>query len=261
MRFTFGRNWNDFSRVLDASRVEEAERSLVASIEPASLQGRSFLDLGSGSGLFSIAATRLGAVPVLAIDCDEECVRVARQNAARFLSPDEQQRIRFGHGDVLDLATLGTDVFDVVYAWGSLHHTGRMWEAIDNAASRCAVGGLFVVALYNKTRVSPAWLRIKQVYHRAPRWAAFLMAGALGLTRSVARAVRGRNPFRTERGMSVWYDAIDWLGGLPYEAASSAEVEDFLRSRGFEVRRRQLTTRSGCNEFVFCKVADGRAHG
>lgn len=40
----------------------------------------SFLDLGCGSGILSIAAAKLGCTPVRAIDNDEDAVRIAREN-------------------------------------------------------------------------------------------------------------------------------------------------------------------------------------
>jgi ribosomal protein L11 methyltransferase len=40
------------------------------------------LDLGTGSGILSIAAAKLGAGPILAVDIDDEAVRVAGENTA-----------------------------------------------------------------------------------------------------------------------------------------------------------------------------------
>ncbi len=45
--------------------------------------GRSFLDVGCGSGILAIAAAKLGYAPVAALDCDADAVRIARENVAR----------------------------------------------------------------------------------------------------------------------------------------------------------------------------------
>jgi 2-polyprenyl-6-hydroxyphenyl methylase/3-demethylubiquinone-9 3-methyltransferase len=77
------------------------------------------------------------------------------------------------------------------------------------------------------------------------------MAGVLTAVRSTARIAKGKHPLRTDRGMNVWHDAIDWLGGLPYEFATPAELTACLDRLGFTRVRARLTRRSGCNEFTF----------
>ena len=73
-RFAFGSNWQRFLSVLDDERIAEAERSLSTMLEVNDLRGWSFLDIGSGSGLFSLAALRLGAERVHSFDFDPESV-------------------------------------------------------------------------------------------------------------------------------------------------------------------------------------------
>lgn len=251
--FTFGENWLEFSAILDSDRVAASEASVRSLLQLTRLEGLTFLDVGAGSGLFSIAALRLGAAKVVALDRDPNCLAAIRRNVERFASADQAARIELREGDVLDAASLPSETFDIVYAWGSLHHTGSMWEAISHAAACVRSGGLFVVAIYNHTWSSPLWHQAKRLYHASPRWTRTLMVAALTGTRAAVRAVRLKHPFRVERGMNVWYDAVDWLGGLPYEYASSTRVEDFLRGRGFRPTQRILTSRSGCNELVFRK--------
>jgi SAM-dependent methyltransferase len=251
--FTFGDNWLEFSATLDAGRVTASEESVRSLLQLPRLDGLTFLDVGAGSGLFSIAALRLGAKKVVAIDRDPNCLAAIRKNVDRLSSREEAARIEFREGNVLEPTSLPGEQFDIVYAWGSLHHTGSMWQAVGNAAACVRDGGLFAVAIYNHTWSSPLWHRAKRLYHASPAWSRTLMVAALTGTRAAIRAVRLRHPFRADRGMSVWYDAVDWLGGLPYEYASSARVEDFLRSRGFRPLHRILTRRSGCNELVFRK--------
>ena len=55
-----------------------------------------------------------------------------------------------------------------------------------------------------------------------------------------------------KRGMSPWYDAVDWVGGFPFEVAKPEEILDFYRRRGFELIK--MATNGGsnrCNQFVF----------
>lgn len=251
MRFSFGTNWLNYSRSLDADRFARATRSVSALLDPLPVAGRSFVDVGCGSGLFALAAIRLGARRVVALDRDPDCLRATAENAVRLLSPEERARLEVREGDVLVPASLPPERFDVVYAWGSLHHTGAMWEAVETTASLCADDGVLVLALYNRTPFTGAWHAVKRAYNASPRPLQAAMVSALVLPRAAARLLRGRPPLRVERGMDVWYDAVDWLGGLPYEAATPVEVHARLAQLGFRCVREELTRRHGCNQFVY----------
>jgi SAM-dependent methyltransferase len=145
--------------------------------------------------------------------------------------------------------------FDLVYAWGSLHHTGSMWQAIRNVSRHVAPGGTIVLAIYNKHITSPAWTAIKWLYNQLPsvgqRLMAIVFAGIIYIAKSL---VTRRNPLDKERGMDFWYDVIDWIGGYPYEYATRQEIESFMSAEGFTSTRfiaAQVPT--GCNEFVFAR--------
>lgn len=255
MAFTFGENWLAYSRMLDADRLASATASVSELLGVRSLDGLTVIDIGAGSGLFSLAALRLGASRVLAIDRDSNCLRAIQHNADRFLDPDRRARLAVAEADVLDPRTLPAGPFDVVYAWGSLHHTGALWQAVSHTAALCAPAGLFALAIYNRTRFGGQWLAIKRAYHAAPPPVRVGMVAALSAPRYAARLLRGRHPFRVERGMSVWFDSIDWLGGLPYEAATPLEVTGFVEGLGFSTERMKTTKRHGCNEFVFRRAS------
>lgn len=261
-RFGFGRNWHDFAEHVDDARVETAEQSLEAMLGADKLRNRTFLDVGCGSGLFSLAAARLGASRVHSFDYDENSVSTAESLRARY-RPDADWTIERGDATDADYCKkLGT--FDVVYSWGVLHHTGAMWEAMDNVAQRVAPGGALFIAIYNdQGRQSDYWRSVKRSYNRLPRWAQptyavavmlpyelRLMAGALA-RKDPGSYVRGWTRPLT-RGMNRWNDLLDWVGGYPFEVATPAEVFDFFRERGFELDELRTVGGSlGCNEFVF----------
>jgi SAM-dependent methyltransferase len=251
--FSFGENWLNFSRLLDEQRVQEAMNSLTTLLAVPDLRKLTFVDVGAGSGLFSIAAVRLGALRVLALDRDANCLKAIQDNARRFLSPADASRLEYRLVDILDPASTPLDRFDIVYAWGSLHHTGALWDAIKNTASLCGPRGRFVLAVYNETPFSRHWLTAKRFYHGAPGPMRMLLVAMLAGPRMLVRALKGRRVASAERAMSVWYDAVDWLGGLPYEWAAPSQVAECLDRLGFRLERSVLTQRHGCNEFVFVR--------
>lgn len=253
-RFPFGRNWRHYASHVNEERIQAAERSLRELLSREDLSALRFLDAGCGSGLFSLAARRMGA-EVHSFDYDPESV--ACTLAMRDGSTDNGDGWTIEQGSVLDadyMRRLGP--FDVVYSWGVLHHTGRMWPALENCAGRVDAGGRLFIAIYNDQGwLSQYWRRVKQLYNRGPLYRGVLLAAHapyfVGL-RWTVRRLRRRSP--VERGMSLWYDMKDWLGGFPFEVARPEEVLAFLRPLGFELER--LVTcggRHGCNEYVFVK--------
>ncbi|MGH9329004.1 MAG: class I SAM-dependent methyltransferase, partial [Vicinamibacterales bacterium] len=124
------------------------------------------------------------------------------------------------------------------------------------AADRVAPGGLFALAVYNRCATAFAWKIVKRVYNRVPAFMQGCAATVLFLVRALARVVRGRHPLRDRRGMTVYVDAYDWLGGYPYEYATITEMEQMIAPLGFELLRVKPTRGSGCNEFVFRRRGD-----
>ena len=263
LRFEFGKNWAQYLALVNRARIAQAEESLRTKLGVERLDGVRFLDIGSGSGLFSLAAARLGA-KVAAFDYDPVSVAVSREIQRRF--PDGHDGFPVARGSILDEAFVaGLGQFDCVYSWGVLHHTGDMWRAIDAASSRVVPGGRLFIAIYNdQGLISDFWKRVKRLYCSGPvgRWlviptffAFFMLAGLAG------DLLRRRNPllrytaYWKQRGMSRFRDWIDWLGGYPFEVARPSEIFNRLRSAGFELEALETSLSSGCNEFVFRRRA------
>ena len=260
-RFQFGANWQRFLLLLDDQRIAVAEASLRAMLERDRLDGLRFLDAGSGSGLFSLAARRLGA-KVTSFDFDPQSVACTTELRRRYFGDDRDWNVR--EGSVLDesfMSSLGT--YDIVYSWGVLHHTGSMWRAIDLAQRAVAPGGQFFIALYNDQGMrSVVWRNLKKFYCSGVVGQAAVTALCVPYfvgRRFISDVVRAKNPlahyrqYRANRGMSVVRDWVDWLGGYPFEVSSPSATFDFLRARGFRMDRLISTLGSGCNEFVFTR--------
>lgn len=262
-RFEFGKNWQSFLKRIDEDRILESERSLREMLDAQNLNGKSFLDIGSGSGLFSLAARRLGA-RVYSFDYDPLSVICTSELRNRYFPDDADWRVE--EGSVLDqfyIKSLGE--YDVVYSWGVLHHTGDMWKAIENALIPVRYGGKLFLAIYNdQGRKSQYWRIVKRSYTRS-RAERILVIGMFfpyfffsGLAADI---LRGTNPLRRfsdykkSRGMSVLTDWFDWLGGYPFEVGKPEQIFDFCRKRGFGLDRLKTCGAGlGNNEFVFTKI-------
>jgi 2-polyprenyl-3-methyl-5-hydroxy-6-metoxy-1,4-benzoquinol methylase len=259
-RFAFGKNWQRFLENLDEERVVRAESSVRSALQIEDLQGKTFLDVGCGSGLFSLAARRLGA-RVASFDYDPDSVACARYLKNSFFSGDADWRIERGSAlDQAYLRKLGR--FDVVYSWGVLHHTGAMWEALENMVALVKPGGTLFIAIYNdQGKKSGIWRLIKKMYNRTPENLRSLISwpvgGAIWVGMTAVDLLRLHKPRAlssnsSPRGMSFWIDIIDWVGGYPFEVASVNQIEQFYKQRGFSLEKLISCGRKlGCNEFVF----------
>ena len=261
-RFSFGKNWRVFIDGMSEDAIATAVDSLKSMLRRESLVGARFLDIGSGSGLFSLAAHRLGA-DVTSFDYDPDSVGCTQELRRRYATDSATWRVM--QGSVLDRAfldTLGT--YDVVYSWGVLHHTGAMWDAISHAVDRVRPDGTLFIAIYNDQGVwSKRWTAIKKLYCSGlvgrcivagvaiPFWVASDFAKDIFWLRSPITRYR---TYGGNRGMSVVRDWFDWLGGYPFEVSTPEGLIFPLQARGF--RLVNLVTAKGtvgCIELVMTR--------
>lgn len=261
-RFAFGRNWKRFvRRHFNEERLAAARGRLLGFLGRDDLKGQRFIDVGCGSGLHSLSAWQAGADQVVSFDYDPEAVEATRLLWQRFGAP-ANWTIR--QGSILDRDLVrGLGRFDVVYAWGVLHHTGDQWSALDQAAALMADDALFYTALYTaEAFIVPTpddWLATKQRYIKASSFGRLRMEANYYWTAILGGKLANLPALIQkfgvlDRGMALHTDVRDWLGGWPMEFSAAGEVLRWSTERaGLSLLR--LHTGEANNEYLFGRGA------
>lgn len=259
MRFKFGKNWQSFSNTaLDDEKIFQARNDFQSLFSGIDLKDKSFLDIGFGQGLTLNFAKEAGAI-VLGIDVDRDNIGALREVSKKFPEHKEPEtRIISILDKEFSENNTSQNKYDIVHSWGVLHHTGSMYEAITKASDLVGTDGYFVIAIYNKHWSSPVWRWIKYLYNISPALVQKILARFFYLIIYFAKfIVTGKNPKNEQRGMDFLHNVVDWIGGYPYEYASTKQITKFVNKLGFETLRiNPALVPTGCNEFVFRKIQE-----
>ena len=260
--FAFGKNWIDYAAKIDEAKIAQAMEDLRRLSGSQRFDGTSFLDIGCGSGLHSLAALRLGANRVHGIDIDPDSVVASESTIARF-APSASATFKLC--SVFDMTPGEFGSFDIVYSWGVLHHTGDMVRAMTVAASLVKPGGQLYLALYKKTKFCGMWRVLKRLYSRSsPRAQGRARDFYIFLWRRLHRLNRQEfeahvRDYGKSRGMNFYNDVHDWLGGYPYQSISPGDCRALLSRLGLTIEREFIQRSggylsglmgSGCDEYA-----------
>jgi 2-polyprenyl-6-hydroxyphenyl methylase/3-demethylubiquinone-9 3-methyltransferase len=252
--FSFGKNWKRYLSHVSSEKIASAKISLERFAGSVNISNKSFLDVGCGSGIFSYAAYELGANRIVSFDIDPWSVACCKTMRAKAGDPQNWTVLR---GSVLDEGFVQRiEEFDLVYAWGSLHHTGSMWQAIERTAKKVKKDGILYLSIYNKVGGpfgSGVWLRIKKTYNSTNPIGKVGMESVflyLYLLRNYPELIFRKG---LARGMDLLTGVTDWVGGYPYEFATADEIVGFMSRRfpSFRLVRVALTTSLATNSFLW----------
>jgi SAM-dependent methyltransferase len=263
--FEFGRNWQNYVESVDEHNIQKGIESLTRILPIEGMTGKSLLDIGSGSGMTILSALNLGAYSCRGFDIDSNSVEAAKTLLGEHA---EGQNWQIDQGSVFELDPDQIGLFDIVHSWGVLHHTGDMWRGIEAASRFTKARGKFILAIYRKTPFCSMWMFEKLVYAKSPRYiqktlrSIYMLSFYVGLLATGRNPVRYRADYHHDRGMDWAFDVHDWMGGYPYESASTEELTDFVNKLGFRrIRKKTHAPRvrglfgTHCDEFVFEKKA------
>jgi 2-polyprenyl-3-methyl-5-hydroxy-6-metoxy-1,4-benzoquinol methylase len=256
-RFNFGLNWLNFQKSINKDSEQEAKTHLLKMLGVDDFEGKTFIDIGCGSGLMSKCAYELGA-NVVSIDYDPNSVAATLTLANMVNIKKTSRRWTVSEASILDFSFLeGLRKADYVYCWGVAHHTGDMRQALLNISKLTKISGRLYISVYNdQGLLSRYWNFVKKLYCSS-QLGLYLVVSIHFFDQYLLRLIwrRLRNGRSRNRGMTIWNDFHDWLGGYPFEVATPKNIIDLYKKEGYEcVAVNLVGKRHGCNEFVFEKL-------
>jgi len=262
--FSFGKNWQNFLKSLNSEKIENAKKSLVDFLGgEEKIKDKSFIDIGCGSGLFSLAAFKLGASEIISVDIDEFSISCTNHLKEKENNPSNWKITRGSALNENFLKSLGQ--FDIVYSWGVLHHSGNMYRSFENILFLMKPLGIFYLAIYNNNKnkwkegTSNFWYKIKKIYNNSGIFTKKIILYFYTAYFILGLIANGKNPvsyiknYKSNRGMNWYTDIIDWLGGYPYEYATPDEIINFFGKRNILCKRLLYRDNIGCSEYLFIK--------
>jgi len=264
-RFQFGNNWVNYLDKLNTEDIEMAKFSMYKFLDEEELKNSTFLDIGSGSGLHSLVASMAGA-KVYSFDFDLDSYNATLSLKEKYLPLNENWVVN--QGSILDSLFLkNLPKFNIVYSWGVLHHTGEMWNSINNAIELVDNKGYFFIAIYNNQGwKSKFWWHVKFIYNKLPKLTKKPFAIFLGIIFNLINiikytillkpytAIKPLLNYKHGRGMKISNDIIDWIGGFPYEYATLNKLNIYFNLKGFEIVKFKEANSLGCHEILYKKV-------
>jgi ubiquinone/menaquinone biosynthesis C-methylase UbiE len=198
---------------------------------PDEVKGKSVLDAGCGTGIFSIIFANNGAARVKGIDISEGSLETGRSLKEKF----GLENIEFVKEDMLRLP-FKDEEFDIVWAWGTVHHTTDPLAAITELMRVLKRGGSLFLAVYKRTRLTFIHEIIRRTLVRTPRrmWT-FLSKVMAFFLAPVVFFFKKRE--KSRKGEKLEELILDWYFVPIRHYYRPKEIQTFLEDRGFVIEK------------------------
>jgi ubiquinone/menaquinone biosynthesis C-methylase UbiE len=211
--------------------VEASENHWKIFYSGEEVKGKSVLDAGCGTGIFSIIFATNGAGRVTGIDISEGSLQTARGLKKKF----NLENADFQKQDMLALP-FSDESFDIVWAWGTVHHTTDPFRAITELLRILKPSGSILLAVYKRTRLTFLHEIIRKTLLRAPRktWKGLARVMAFFLS-PVIFLFKKRE--KSRRGEKLEELIIDWYFVPIRHYYKPEEIRGFLEERGLVIEK------------------------
>jgi len=210
---------------------EASEKHWAMFYSPEEVQGMAVLDAGCGTGIFSAIFARNGAGRVVGIDISPGSLETARGLKEKF----NLANVSFERQDMLQLP-FADGTFDIVWAWGTVHHTTDPLRAISELARVLRLGGSIFLAVYKRTKLT--WIHeiIRKTLVKTPKqsWTALSKIMAFFLS-PVVFFFKKRE--KSRKGEKLEELILDWYFVPIRHYYTPEEIRDVLEGKSFEIEK------------------------
>ncbi|MFQ6107920.1 MAG: class I SAM-dependent methyltransferase [Candidatus Aminicenantales bacterium] len=199
--------------------------------DPEEVLNKSVLDAGCGTGVFSIIFARMGALSVVGIDISKRSLERAQRQADQL----GLQNATFQKVNMLRLPF--TDAcFDIVWSWGSVHHTADPFGCLAELIRVLKPGGSLLVAVYRRTGLTFLHETLRKGLIRLPskywipfsRFLSLVAAPGISLFKKRDKSRKGE---KLEQLLFDWFFVPIRHSYLP------EEIKSFLVKRGLVIKK------------------------
>jgi len=210
---------------------EDSEKHWEIFYSAGEIKNKTVLDAGCGTGIFSIIFANNGAAKVTGIDISEGSLNTAQNLKKKFALGN----VEFLKEDMLHLP-FPDENFDIVWAWGTVHHTTDPFQAINELIRVLKKDGSLLLAVYTRTRLTFIHEIIRKTLIHTPKKTWKLISKILAIFLSpVVFFFKKRE--KSRKGEKLEELIMDWYFVPIRHYYRPSEIQDFLESKGFQIEK------------------------